>query len=343
MVRILAELGILLEGGLPTVHDLAARFNTRRETIYRDLRTLQDAGYPITGEGGLLSRPRLFDRTKQVAPAIRLNAREIDALLWAVGQVGTQHPFQTEIAAATTKLRGMLAANPDAESPVSDSVALWQQRGDKDYSVHQATIKTLVEAILRRRRCRVSYRAPAAPAPKSFEYDPYRLLSVPDGLYCLGRTATHPEITMLAVERVVSIEVTGKTFRVDATFEPARYEREAFGVIWDEPIDVAIRFRQDQAPYVAERVWHPTQSVEPQPDGSLILRFRAGGRFEIVRWILGWGDAAEILDTFGMQQGGTQYRRLVAAFQRIFGATIFSARTNSVRKRWLSTRQGSAS
>jgi len=33
--------------------------------------------------------------------------------------------------------------------------------------------------------------------------------------------------------------------------------------------------------------------------------------------------AAEMLDTFGMQQGGSQYRRLVAAFQRIFGATIF--------------------
>ncbi len=33
--------------------------------------------------------------------------------------------------------------------------------------------------------------------------------------------------------------------------------------------------------------------------------------------------AAELLDTFGMQQGGTQYGRLVAAFQRIFGATIF--------------------
>lgn len=33
--------------------------------------------------------------------------------------------------------------------------------------------------------------------------------------------------------------------------------------------------------------------------------------------------AAEMLDTFGMQQGGSQYRRLVGAFQRIFGATIF--------------------
>ena len=33
--------------------------------------------------------------------------------------------------------------------------------------------------------------------------------------------------------------------------------------------------------------------------------------------------AAEMLDTFGMQQGGSQYRRLIGAFQRIFGATIF--------------------
>jgi hypothetical protein len=30
-----------------------------------------------------------------------------------------------------------------------------------------------------------------------------------------------------------------------------------------------------------------------------------------------------MLDTFGMQQGGSRYRRLVGAFQRIFGATIF--------------------
>jgi len=111
MVRILAELGILLEGGLPTVHELATRFNTRRETIYRDLKTLQEAGYPITGEGGLLSHPRLLYRPRQARPAIRLNGPEIDALLWAAGQMGAQHPFQTEFAAATTKLRGMLAAH----------------------------------------------------------------------------------------------------------------------------------------------------------------------------------------------------------------------------------------
>jgi hypothetical protein len=33
--------------------------------------------------------------------------------------------------------------------------------------------------------------------------------------------------------------------------------------------------------------------------------------------------AAEMLDVFGLQQGGSQYRRLIASFQRAFGATIF--------------------
>ena len=33
--------------------------------------------------------------------------------------------------------------------------------------------------------------------------------------------------------------------------------------------------------------------------------------------------AGEMLDTFGMQKGGLSIRRLVAAFERIFGATMF--------------------
>lgn len=39
-----------------------------------------------------------------------------------------------------------------------------------------------------------------------------------------------------------------------------------------------------------------------------------------------------MLDTFGMQQGGAQYRRLFASFQRIFGATIFFG-TDTQRER----------
>jgi replication initiator protein len=44
-----------------------------------------------------------------------------------------------------------------------------------------------------------------------------------------------------------------------------------------------------------------------------------------------FSSAAEMLDIFAMQQGGSQYRRLVSSFQRIFGATIFFG-TNTQRE-----------
>ena len=46
-------------------------------------------------------------------------------------------------------------------------------------------------------------------------------------------------------------------------------------------------------------------------------------RFDSKSARITFDSAAAMLDTFGMQQGGSQYRRLVDSFQRIFGATIF--------------------
>ena len=40
VVRLISLLKTLLDGGRPSVYDLAARFHTRREIVYRDLRAL---------------------------------------------------------------------------------------------------------------------------------------------------------------------------------------------------------------------------------------------------------------------------------------------------------------
>jgi hypothetical protein len=45
-----------------------------------------------------------------------------------------------------------------------------------------------------------------------------------------------------------------------------------------------------------------------------------------------------MLETFGMQQGGSQYHRLIGAFQRVFGATIFFG-TDTQRERAIVTHQ----
>ena len=73
VIRILGLLKTLIEGGRPTVHQLAARFKTRRETIYRDLHALEAIGYPIVGdESGRLSRPRLAPEARPTLPPVAL-------------------------------------------------------------------------------------------------------------------------------------------------------------------------------------------------------------------------------------------------------------------------------
>ena len=67
---------------------------------------------------------------------------------------------------------------------------------------------------------------------------------------------------------------------------------------------------------------HPTYGL-PWGQDRLIPIFLATLAIRQQSQTIQFRSAAEMLDSFGMQQGGTQYRRLIAAFQRIFGATIF--------------------
>src|SRR6476646_10326709 len=74
--------------------------------------------------------------------------------------------------------------------------------------------------------------------------------------------------------------------------------------------------------FVLQVTGHPSYGL-PWGQDRLVPIFLATLAIRQQTRIVRFRSAAEMLDVFGMQQGGTQYRRLVAAFQRIFGATIF--------------------
>ena len=67
---------------------------------------------------------------------------------------------------------------------------------------------------------------------------------------------------------------------------------------------------------------HPNYGL-PWGQDRLVPLFLATLAVRQQRRTIRFSSALEMLETFGMQQGGSQYRRLIGAFQRIFGATIF--------------------
>jgi len=296
VVRLLGLLKTLAEGGRPSVHQLAARFKTRRETIYRDLRALQAIGYPIVGdESGLLSRPQLAPGLRTAIPPVPFTSKEVAALAWAVKEAEANQPFRAALTTALPKLQGLLPGPSGQVGLAIDGAVGGWTRGVKDYSAFESRILELVRAIVSRTRCRVLYQSPARKQPRTYPFDPYRLLSVQGGLYCVGFSHEHGYIIILAVDRMRDLHATSETFGVDPAFDPKRLEAEAFGVSWKDPMHVVLRFSADQAPYVKEREWHPTQRLKDLRDGRVELAFTAGGEFEIIRWVLGWGDAAEVI------------------------------------------------
>src|SRR5438067_8622442 len=109
VVRLLGILKTLGEGGRPNVHQLAARFKTRRETIYRDLRALESIGYPIVGdESGRLSRPRLSDTARPNFPPVPFTRKETAALVWAAKHAGRGQPFNSVLPMALARLQAMV-------------------------------------------------------------------------------------------------------------------------------------------------------------------------------------------------------------------------------------------
>ncbi|MGH7428667.1 MAG: helix-turn-helix transcriptional regulator, partial [Candidatus Methylomirabilaceae bacterium] len=262
MVRILALARLLMEGGRQTVYELADRFKTRRETIYRDLRTLQDAGFPVASDKSeRLSRPRLDPAFRKLLPPVPLTSEEVAALLWVVKQARARQPFRASLSSALAKLQALIPTKEGRLAMALEGAIEERDRGVKDYAGLEATILQLVKAIVERRRCLVEYHAPWRDKPTRFPYDPYRLFNFQGGLYCIGQVSAYGGTTTLAVDRIRAIEQTGDTFAVDPGFDWKRYEAEAFGVIWEKPKTVVVRFIADQAPYVLEREWHPTLKI----------------------------------------------------------------------------------
>jgi predicted DNA-binding transcriptional regulator YafY len=66
-------------------------------------------------------------------------------------------------------------------------------------------------------------------------------------------------------------------------------------VFQEDPVNVVWKFSPKAARDASEFLFHPSQTLEPQKDGSLLVRFRAGGLLEMSWHLFTWGDEVEII------------------------------------------------
>jgi predicted DNA-binding transcriptional regulator YafY len=104
-----------------------------------------------------------------------------------------------------------------------------------------------------------------------------------------------PDMRLWRLDRIVSIDLLDRGFKRREDFDLAAYAAQSFGVFQEEPIDVVLRFAPEAADDAATWVFHPSQSIEREVDGALIVRYRASGVQEMCWHLFTWGTAVTVM------------------------------------------------
>ncbi len=270
-----------------TVPELARDLGVTDRTIRRDIEALQEAGFPLYDEA--VERRRVWRLLPGSRPLVAqgFTLAELAALHFGRNLMsflgGT--PFAQDLESAFAKIREAL---PARSLPYLERVqGLFAARPEaaKDYSAKRGVIDALIDALLHQRQARVEYFSFTSQRSKTYTLDPYRVVYFRGGLYLYARAHEYGEVRTFAVERITRIQVLDASFHMPADFDVDEYARAAFGIAGGAPADVELRFDARVTGYIRERVWHESQTLEEQPDGSLLLKLRVAPGHDLRAWI----------------------------------------------------------
>jgi len=280
-----------------SVSELAADLQCHTRTVYRDLEALQTAGFPVyTERAGGKSLWCLLDSAKHSIP-IPFRLPELMALYFSRGMMGVLKDtvFYDSLVSLFEKIKSTLPAEYiDYLGQVEKSLTV-RSNPHTRYGQLQSIIDKVGEAAIRKKFIQIDYYAMSRKKKARRKVAPYKIWFFDGTFYLIGYCGLRRDIRIFAMDRIQNLELLDETFEIPENFNVDEFMKSSFGVFQGRPVLVRIRFEADIAEYIRERIWHETQKIEVQGDGSIIFEAEVAGTEEIKYWILKWGAKASVL------------------------------------------------
>ena len=159
----------------------------------------------------------------------------------------------------------------------------------------------LREAITTARVVEFRYLAQATGRRRPHRVRPYGLL-YGNRAFLVAPTERHTDPRLWRLANMSGARLAPETFEPDPAFDLERYAARSFGTFQEEPVRVVLRFDADVARDASAFVFHPGQRVEENADGSLTVRFEAGGLDEMCRHLFTWGESVTVVKPVRLRQ-----------------------------------------
>jgi predicted DNA-binding transcriptional regulator YafY len=284
--------------------DLAKDLQCHPRTVYRDLEALQMAGFPLfTEQVDGKTHWSLVDARKHQMP-LPLNLTELMALYFSRNMLkvldGTA--LFESLSSLFEKVKATLPPEYSAYlDKLSQSLEVGP-RAHKPYRRFQDILTRVSEAVQEQRHVEMDYLSMQRGVLTHRRVAPYKVWFYDETFYLLAHCQLRQAMRLFAVDRIARLEVLEDRFELPQGFDAHAFMRASFGVFQGQAVNVRIHFTRKVAGYIQEKVWHPTQVLEPQPDGSLIFSAEVAGLQEIRFWVLKWGADATVLAPVALRE-----------------------------------------
>lgn len=299
--------------------ELAKDLDCNPRTVYRDLQALEVAGFPIYTdwvEGKHLWS--LLDVEKHHIP-IPFSLTELMALYFSRDMVkvfrGTV--FYDSLESLFAKVKTTLPKESITYLSTLEHTLKMAVKPYKEYSRFKEIINQVNDAALRKKSVEMVYFTMSRKKKSRRVVDPYRVLFYNGTFYLIGLCHVRNEVRTFALDRITMLRVTEKSFIVPGDFSLEEFLHPSFGIVRGKPQSVRVRFDAEAAGYIREKVWHQSQQVHSEKDGSLILEMTVPVNEEVKSWVMSWGSKAEVLEPRALREEiAAEAAQLLARSQR---------------------------
>lgn len=287
-----------------TIEDVRDRFSVSRRTAQRMLKALEvqfpDVVTSVDDEG----RKRWSLHRSALKDFLTITPEELTAL--DLARQALQRSGSIVETEQLQKLREkILALIPRARVArlETDHEALLEAHGfvarpGPRPRQHPEIAATLTEAIKGARILEILYKPAGRGSEGLRQVAPYGILTgLRRYLVAQPKEASGNGVKLYLVDHIERARILDEYFVREPAFDLQAFAQRSFGVFQsdEEYGEVILKF----SPAAAERArayeFHPTQTIAKCEDGSLVVRFMAGGLLEMTWHLYIWGDHVEVL------------------------------------------------
>ena len=185
---------------------------------------------------------------------------------------------------------------PDAEA-LTDSEMFVFRPGPR-LKIDPEIIKAIRQAILECHRIKITYYHSRSQKTNWTVLDPYGFLYGERNQYLVAHHSDGyygDEVHLFQLINIKKIEILPEVLTVVPNFNLKEYAWQSFGAFHEEPFEVEWLFDKESAESAEQYIFHPSQKIKHNADGTLTVKFKAGGRKEMDWHLYTWENHVKVI------------------------------------------------